>query len=178
MTRRIGPATALALLGLGCAPSAPDGEAGGGRAVVASSVQAHSSSVQAHKGGPRPRGVSIEINDGDDFSDSRTLSLALTATDDVAVTQMCVSLANRRCFRWQPYSPTTTVRVARRAGRVALQAVFRDADGNRSQPIQDAVFIDSVAPENGSVSVAPVVGGLDLAAPCWLGLPPKTPRVR
>ena len=92
---------------------------------------------------------------------STTVRLALTAEDDVGVTELCISTL-RRCSRWQPFTDKLRFDMGPGNGERTLTLWLRDAAGNRSAPITATVGIDRRGPADGAVTATPQPGGFDL----------------
>jgi hypothetical protein len=92
------------------------------------------------------------------------VTLGLSATDDTAVTQMCVSNTST-CSSWVSYA-TTHPWSFPSTGPKSVYVRFRDAAGNVSAVARDSIVIDTVRPNNGVVTVSGSDGALDVS---WSG---------
>jgi subtilisin family serine protease len=99
----------------------------------------------------------ITIAGGAAWSTSRTVNVALSATDNVAVTQMCISSANS-CSRFIAYAASARVSLGGTSGTQTLRVWFRDAAGNTSRVATDTIGLDSAAPTNGRLTATAGVG--------------------
>jgi Fibronectin type III domain len=108
---------------------------------------------------------SVIVNSGADYSASASVRLTLAATDDVAVTQMCISNA-ATCTSWTTYATSKTWSLGSTQGSRTVRVFFRDAAGNVSEAATDTIFLDSVKPTNGSASASGSDGTLALS---WTG---------
>lgn len=98
-----------------------------------------------------PVGVSVLINGGDATTRASRVSLAVAATDDTAVTQMCVS-QSPTCSSWVSYATTAATSLSGAAGPRTVYVSFRDAAGNVSAPISDTIIYDATRPVDGTLS--------------------------
>lgn len=157
----IAPLRALALLSatgalLGCGGDGSSGDGPGG--APASGAAARSRTDLS-----APTGTMV-INGGAAWTNSRVLSVAITATDDVGVVEACLIEGEATaCSRWQPFAPALELNVAGRAGTVVVTGFLRDEAGNVSAPIPGSIGVDTRPPERGTAVATPVVGGLDVA---------------
>ena len=101
-----------------------------------------------------PVGETVVINGGDATTNSSRISLAISASDDTAVTHMCISQSTT-CTSWRSYATSTTTSVSGAAGPRTIYVSFRDAAGNVSSAISDTIIYDATAPVDGSVSATP-----------------------
>lgn len=103
---------------------------------------------------------SLKINAGATLSKSRTVSLALTATDASGVTQMCIS-ATTTCTAW--VTPAATMTYTFPAdGAQTLRAWFRDRWGTTSAPATATIVVDTVAPTSPALSTTAALGRITL----------------
>lgn len=104
-----------------------------------------------------PQSPSIVINSGAVGTRSTSVTLALSATDDSGVTQVCVSNTTT-CTSWTAYTSTRTHTLASTGNPRTVYATFRDAFGNTSARVSDTIILDTTAPTNPTVSITPTVG--------------------
>lgn len=137
----------------------------------ASTREGAEDTVLAAKGGGAgidiraPRGTVELAADGAGFNADRRVGLRLSATDDVGVTDMCISV-RQRCSRLVPYRMLHVVNVPRGAGTHTLSAWFRDAAGNVSAPATVQFAIDGKSPEVGVLDGETSPGTVELS---WSG---------
>jgi hypothetical protein len=112
-----------------------------------------------------PVGVSVVINGGDATTRASRVSLALSATDDTAVTQMCVSQSSS-CTSWVTYAATSATSVSGAAGPRTVYVRFRDAAGNVSEPVTDTIIYDATRPTDGTLSATAGSGQVEFS---WTG---------
>jgi hypothetical protein len=89
-----------------------------------------------------PTSASISINSGDASTASLTATLALSATDNTAVTQMAI--ANTSDFAgaaWETYSTSKTWTLTAGNGTKTVYAKFKDAAGNVSSIVSDTITV-------------------------------------
>jgi Zn-dependent metalloprotease len=99
-----------------------------------------------------PTKAQLVIEGGAVYSRSRTVSLRLSASDDVGVTEMCLATSPGLCTAWRPYA-TAASWTFPRDGVQQLYATFRDASGKKSMTALDSIFVDSSPPVDGALSV-------------------------
>jgi hypothetical protein len=87
----------------------------------------------------------ISINDGDAYSRDVTVTLTLTATDSVGVTEMNLQ-ANGAWGGWEPFAPTKEGTLAGGDGIHTVYVRYRDAAGNHSAVVEDSIELDTVPP--------------------------------
>jgi hypothetical protein len=98
---------------------------------------------------------SVLINDGAAWTTSAEVTLALSATDNRAVSEMCVSNTNHlaSCAPWVSYATTTSHSLAPHPPGVRrIHVWFRDINGNISTAAHDAIVLDGVGPTNGRLT--------------------------
>jgi subtilisin family serine protease len=89
----------------------------------------------------------VRINDGASMTRSRAVSLALGATDDTRVAQMCITEATT-CTAFVAYTATAAFTFAADGVRT-VRVWYRDAWGNTSAPAAASILVDSTAPAGG-----------------------------
>jgi len=106
---------------------------------------------------PRPEGNppvgTIQINRGAKFTASRTVTLALAATDDTRVAQMCVS-DGAACTSFVAYATSASYAFSAGDGARTLRVAYRDSWGNTSAPVAATIVIDTTAPDGAALSAA------------------------
>ncbi len=98
-------------------------------------------------------------------SRTTTVTATLAATDNVAVTEHCLSNTTT-CTTWAPYASSVSWN-AGGTGVRTVRAWFRDAAGNVAGPVEDTVNVDAVAPSGGTLTAAAEDGAVALA---WTGI--------
>ncbi|MFX1512319.1 MAG: hypothetical protein ACFFCQ_07020, partial [Promethearchaeota archaeon] len=76
-----------------------------------------------------PTQVSISINDGTSFTDSRTVRLELSATDENNM-EMCFSNDDENWSEWEPFAETKLWELAEGTGILTVYTQIRDLAGN------------------------------------------------
>ena len=98
-----------------------------------------------------PTSGSIVINGGAASTSSQTVSLTLSATDDVGVTGMMVS--NSPSFAWASWEAYSTSKSwnlsSNTAGNYTVYVRFRDLEGNISSDASDSINIIVSSPSSG-----------------------------
>jgi hypothetical protein len=102
-----------------------------------------------------PTSPSIIINAGATYTTSTSVSLTLSATDAVGVTQMCISNDTTTCTARETYTTTKTRTLANTQGTRTVYVKFRDAALNESAQVNDTIIFDNVAPSTPSVGYSP-----------------------
>jgi subtilisin family serine protease len=139
-----GSATSAAITGLGngtkyafrvCAVDAAGNVSTGATATAAPRPEAN------------PPVGTIRINGGASVTRTRLVSVALAATDDTRVAQMCLTEATT-CTAFVAYAQAASFTLAGDGVRT-LRVWYRDAWGNTSAPASAAILVDSTAPTGG-----------------------------
>ncbi len=104
----------------------------------------------------------VTINDGDAYTGSHSVTLTLAATDDVGVTEMCIT-ASTSCSEWETYAETKTYSLNGGTGNRRVKAWFRDAAGNVSERADDIITVDQGAPTMGTLTTTAGDGEISLA---------------
>ena len=89
----------------------------------------------------------IRINGGASLTRTRQVSVALAATDDTRVAQMCLADATT-CTAFVAYAQAASFTFAADGVRT-LRVWYRDAWGNTSAPAAASILVDSTAPTGG-----------------------------
>ena len=89
---------------------------------------------------------SIVLNSGDTYAKSTQLTITVTATDDVAVTQMAFTTDPSNFGAYVAYAATAQYTVPVGDGTKTVYARFTDAVGNVSTVVSDTIILDTVAP--------------------------------
>lgn len=99
-----------------------------------------------------PQG-SVSINGGALFSVSSTVTLGIPASDGTEVGEMCIGNEGQDCT-WEAYAPTKSWALPSGQGERSVYVKLRDVLENEmgGQPYTDSIFVDLVAPVNGTVS--------------------------
>jgi subtilisin family serine protease len=99
--------------------------------------------------------VTIE---GDALAVKQTaVTLGLTASDAGGVTDMCISNSTS-CSSWQAYAASPSWTLSAGEGTKTVRLWLRDAAGNTSAVASDTILLDTSAPKDGTVSIAPSSG--------------------
>ncbi len=100
---------------------------------------------------------SLSVNGGSAWTEDLTVTLSPNATDALAgVADMRFSNDGSSWSSWQPYAPTTTWTLTSGYGTKTVYAQYRDALGNTSSVVQDAIayFVGSdTTPPTGSIQI-------------------------
>ncbi|MCK6544928.1 S8 family serine peptidase [Myxococcota bacterium] len=111
-----------------------------------------------------PPSGAITVDGG--VSVARTaVTLTIAATDDVAVSEMCISNTTT-CTAWLAYATTRAWTLTTTDGVKTVYAQFRDARGRLSARVSDTIILDARAPANGTLTPTPGDGHVALV---WSG---------
>jgi hypothetical protein len=113
-----------------------------------------------------PYGGLVSINSGAVYTGETTVSLALSASDSVGVSEVCVSNSLGTCTDWQAMAATLSWELDAVDGRNTVYAWFRDEAGNESASSKDDIILDLSAPTNGSATGVGSDGAVSLS---WSG---------
>jgi CSLREA domain-containing protein len=112
-------------------------------------VDKHVTAVFKSGDGAPPTG-SVIINNGDEFTQTASVTLTLSATDSGSgVSQMCISNTNT-CpdASWESYAVTKAWTLTAGDGNKTVHVWFKDNAGNKSAtPQTDTIKLDSVLPD-------------------------------
>jgi len=90
---------------------------------------------------------SVVINGGDAMTSSRTVTLALSASDRYGVAEMMVSETPTFVdAMWAPFEPTRTLTLTSGDGARNVYARFRDRNGWTSATANDSILLDTTPP--------------------------------
>jgi hypothetical protein len=104
----------------------------------------------------------IAIAGGATLTNTVAVTLALAATDDSKVAQMCLSEA-ATCTAFVTYATTYAFKLATTNGSHTVRAWFRDTWGNTSSPVTTSIVLDTVAPAGGTLTATAAAGKVTLA---------------
>ncbi len=107
----------------------------------------------------------ITLAGGATWTNTRAISATLSATDDTAVSTMCLSTSTT-CSTFIAYNTTGSVTLGTTAGSQTVYATFKDSYGNTSSAVTDTISYDATAPTNGALAAAPAAGQVTLS---WSG---------
>jgi hypothetical protein len=103
-------------------------------------------------GDTTPPTGSITINGGATYTNSSSVTLALSATDPSGVSQMCISNTTT-CSTWETYAASKSWTLTTGDGGKTVYAWFKDTAGNAdATPYSNAITLDATAPTNGTLS--------------------------
>lgn len=103
----------------------------------------------------------IEVGSG--WTAARSLTAAITGTDNVGVSQMCVTTAST-CTKWVAFATSASLPVSA-SGQTTARLFLKDAAGNISAPITDTIGVDQTKPTDGATFTA--TGGDRQATLTW-----------
>ncbi len=107
----------------------------------------------------------VTINNGDTYAASKTVTLGFSATDDTAVSAVCVSNSTT-CSTWKTMGSTMSWTLAGGGART-VYVWYRDSYGTAmSSPVTDSIFVDVTKPTNGTASATATTGAIGLS---WTG---------
>jgi len=112
----------------------------------------------------------VSINLGATYTNQPTMTLYLTATDNISLTMMNISLDGVTWLGWETYAPTKTVVFAAGDGAKVANVSFRDAAGNIVNPaVFDMIILDTVTPSSTVLSLPAVVATPFAVSWAWYG---------
>jgi hypothetical protein len=118
----------------------------------------------------------VQINGGAAATNTRTVTLSLSATDALSgVTQMRFSNNGSSFSAAENYAPTKTWTLSGGAGVKTVYAQFRDAAGNWSSAATDTIVFDSAAPQISSRTATNITA--NSATITWTTNEPATSQV-
>ncbi|MBI4259531.1 MAG: PKD domain-containing protein [Actinobacteria bacterium] len=88
----------------------------------------------------------VSINNGSTYTRDTKVTLNLSATDDVGVTEMAFSDDGSNFGSYISYSTSAIYTVPSGDGTKSVHVRFRDAAGNVSATVSDTILLDSVPP--------------------------------
>jgi subtilisin family serine protease len=104
---------------------------------------------------------SVVILAGAVYTKTPSVTLSLSASDDTAVTSVCMSNIASKCTAFVAYAAIKTWNLSN-TGTVYVW--FRDTWGNTSaSPVSDSILIDKTAPTMGKLTATPSTGRVDLS---------------
>ncbi len=113
-----------------------------------------------------PTGGSVSIAAGASMTKTSAVTLTLGASDDTAVTSMCISNA-ATCTAWVAFASTKTWTLASGSGDRTVNVWFKDTWGTVTlSPVSDAIIADTAAPRGGAVTAAPASRAVNVS---WSG---------
>jgi hypothetical protein len=112
----------------------------------------------------------ISLNSGATWTNSRSATATLSATDDTSVATMCLSTATS-CSTFVTYATSKAVTLSTRAGTQTVYAYFKDPYGNLSAYTTDTIGYDATAPTGGAVTATAGSGQVALS---WSGFSDAT----
>lgn len=107
----------------------------------------------------------ITLAGGAAWTNSRTVTATLAATDDSGVASVCLSTATS-CSSYKTYSTSVSATLGSTTGTQTVYATFKDTYGNVSAAATDTIGYDATRPTGGAVTATPGSGQLALA---WSG---------
>lgn len=100
----------------------------------------------------QPPSGTLQIAGGAAVTRTATVTLSFDATDDVGVTEVCLTQTST-CTDWYAYAPQRAWVLVGGQGSNSVFARFRDAAGNESAPASDDIVLDDIPPSDGLLSV-------------------------
>ena len=107
------------------------------------------------------------------WTNSRSVTVASSATDATGVSYMCLSNSTT-CSSWQAYATSASFTLGSTAGVRTVYAWFKDPYGNVSTVATDTIGYDATAPTGGIVTATP---GANEVALSWSGYSDATSGV-
>lgn len=104
----------------------------------------------------------LVINSGAANTRVLAVNLALAATDETRVAQMCVTTATT-CSAFVTYAPAMTYTLAAGDGMRTLRVWYRDSWGNTSAPVAASIRVDTRAPTGGVLTATAAIAKINLS---------------
>jgi len=105
----------------------------------------------------------VTINQGAQFTNSKTVNLTLDATDESGVAAVCMS-SSTTCSTYVQYATTKTFTVAVATGTATVRVWFKDIYGNVSaSPASDTITVDTTAPTVNTLTAVASSGSVALS---------------
>ncbi|MBL8615034.1 MAG: FG-GAP repeat protein [Deltaproteobacteria bacterium] len=109
----------------------------------------------------------VVIASGATHSGTTSVSLGLSATDDVGtVAQMCVSNTTT-CTSFVTYAATRTHALTSGSGSKTVNVWFKDNNNNLSGPFSDTITLDTTAPTDGAAAALTATAGATTLSLSW-----------
>lgn len=105
---------------------------------------------------------SLVINGGAATTRVLAVNLALAATDDTAVAQMCIATTTT-CTAFVAYASAMTYTLAAGDGLRTVRVWYRDTWGNTSAPIAATIRVDTTAPTGGLLTATAGAARINLS---------------
>lgn len=101
----------------------------------------------------RPTGT-VVVNNGAEWTNSRRVTLSLTASDDSGVARMCAAAGDvTECTRYVDFAETYTRLSIRGSGQLPVRVWFQDVWGNVSETYaEDTIGVDLDRPVDGTIA--------------------------
>ena len=99
-----------------------------------------------------PANPTISINNNTSLTNSTSVTLALGATDNIAVTQMQLSNDGASYSAWENYVTTKAWTLSSTNGEKTVYVKYRDSAGNVSVVASDKISLDNIAPIISNIS--------------------------
>jgi hypothetical protein len=97
----------------------------------------------------------LSINGGDTATNSKLVSLAISASDASQVTAMCLT-STSKCSSWIAFASSASFTLGKTSGAVPVNLWLRDEWGNVSAaPVSASIVVDIKAPSMGTLSATP-----------------------
>ncbi len=101
-----------------------------------------------------PTNPTININSGAIYSTNQTVTLTLSATDVVGVTEMAFANESDSYSTWEAYTTSKTWNLSTTDGTPnpadgqvkTVNVRYRDVSGNESTPVSDTIILDTIYP--------------------------------
>jgi hypothetical protein len=95
----------------------------------------------------QPPSGTIQVNGGDTYARDPVVNLTLSATDNVAVTEMRL-FYNNTLHNWEAYAASKSIALTGTDGIQAVSVEYMDADGNTSSTYTDTIILDTTPPSS------------------------------
>jgi hypothetical protein len=96
---------------------------------------------------------SFVLDDGAVYTKNVTVNVAITASDESAITKMCLTNGTS-CVAWKSYAATSAWLLTPGAGTRTVRLWLRDEWGNTSTAMTSSIVLDTIRPVGGALSAA------------------------
>jgi endo-1,4-beta-xylanase len=109
-----------------------------------------------------PLGTAISLNAGAALTNSRTVTLDLSASDASGPFSMCVS-NSASCNQWKPFAASSKWALAGTDGTATVRVWFKDQFGNTTRlPLTASIILDTTVTDVPSMTATSMQTGVDL----------------
>jgi hypothetical protein len=101
-----------------------------------------------------PQSLSININNGEEFTTNVDITLSLEAEDlGIGIAQMAFSINGIDWSPWEPYNNLKIFNLPSSDGNKTVSYTVRDQLGNVAENVSDSIILDRIPPEDVSINI-------------------------